>query len=93
MSSWEKNKMAGRDFIFLFIIRVVFFYDPSWSESNFILFLFFHSIRVGPSRSELIQPGLVVRVDPVQLLYLPVFVPLETTCAVIKIARGTTNNH
>ena len=31
------------------------FYNPScfflWSDSNFILFLFFHSIRVGPSRS------------------------------------------
>ena len=73
MSSWGKNKMAGEsDFIFLFIIRVVFFfYDPSWSESNFILFLFFYSIRVGPSRSELIRPGLTVRVDPVRLLYLP----------------------
>ena len=34
--------------------------DPSWSESNFILF--FYSIR----------PGLAVRVDPVRLLYLPV---------------------
>ena len=44
---------------------------PSWSESIFILFLFFHSIRVGPSRSELIRPGLAVRVDPVRLLYLP----------------------
>ena len=28
-------------------------------------------IRVDPSRSELIRPGLVVRVDPVRLLYLP----------------------
>ena len=75
----KKNKMAGEsweiptDFIFLFIMRVVFFffYDPSWSESSFILFLFFYSIRVGPSRSELIRPGLAVRVNPVRLLYLP----------------------
>ena len=29
-------------------------------------------IRVDPSRSELIRPGLAVRVDPVRLLYLPV---------------------
>ena len=32
---------------------------------------FFYSIRAGPSRLELIQPGLAVRVDPVRLLYLP----------------------
>ena len=56
-SSWEKNKMAREryvmptDFIFLFMIRVVFFYDPSLSESNFTSFLFFYSIQVGPSRS------------------------------------------
>ena len=28
-------------------------------------------IRGDPSRSELIRPGLAVRVDPVRLLYLP----------------------
>ena len=28
-------------------------------------------IRDDPSRSELIRPGLAVRVDPVRLLYLP----------------------
>ena len=39
------------DFIFLLIIRVVFFYDPSWSESNCIFFLFFYSIRVDPTRT------------------------------------------
>ena len=39
-----------------------FLFDPSWSES----------IRVGPSRCELIRPGLAVQVDPVQLLYLPI---------------------
>ena len=66
--SWE----IPTDFI-IFIIRVVYFYDPSWSESSFILFLFFYSIRVGPSRSKLIRPGLAVRVDPVRLLYLPLF--------------------
>ena len=64
------------------------FYNPScvflWSElseSNFILFLFFYSIRVGPSRSELIRPELAVQVDPVRLLYLPL--------AHIYIAMGT----
>ena len=58
-----------RRFYFSFYNPSWFFYDPSWSESNFILFLFFYSIRVGPSRSESIRPGLAVRVDPVRLLY------------------------
>ena len=52
--------------------NLIFLIAPSWSESSFILFLFFYSIRVSPSRSELIRPGLAVRVDPVRLLYLPV---------------------
>ena len=62
--------------------NLIFLIAPSWSESNFILFLFFYSIRVGPSRSELIRPGLVVRVDPVRLLYLPHFtIPIwSETC-------------
>ena len=61
--------MILTDFIFVFIIRVVFFFnDPSWSESNIMLFLFFYSIWVGASRSELIRPELAVRVDPVRLL-------------------------
>ena len=51
--------------------NLIFLIAPSWSESSFILFLFFYSIRVGPSRSELIRPGLAVRIDPVRLLYLP----------------------
>ena len=52
------------DFIFLFIIRVVFLMirvDPS---PVLFYFYFVHSIRVGPSRSEVIRPGLAVRVDP-----------------------------
>ena len=72
-SSWEKKqikrngawKVSDADWFYFS------FYNPSWSESNFILFLFFYSIRVGPSRSELIRPGLAVRVDPVWLLHLP----------------------
>ena len=52
------------EFIFIFMIRV---------DRSPILFhfYFFNSIRVGPSLSELIRPGLAVRVDPVRLLYLP----------------------
>ena len=73
--------MIPTDFLFLFIIRVVFFLWSELSESNFILFLFFYSIRVGPSRSELIRPELAVQVDPVRLLYLPL--------AHIYIAMGT----
>ena len=77
-SSWEKNKWRVKvtwyRLMLLFFLQseFFFFYDPSWSESNFILLLFFNSIRVGPSRSELIQPGLAVRVDLVRLLYLPI---------------------
>ena len=78
-SSWQKKKNGGWKvsdadwFYFSFYDPSCFFYDPSLSESNFISFLFFYSIRVGPSRSELIRPGLAVRVDPVRLLYLPEF--------------------
>ena len=43
---------------------------------NLIYFMFFFfMIRDGPSQSELIRPGLAVRIDPVRLLYLPVYVP------------------
>ena len=65
--------MIPTDFIFLFIVRVVFFF--------IIRVVFFFMTRVDPSpvlfylyffiRSELIRPGLAVRVDPVRLLYLP----------------------
>ena len=64
----------GSNFQFC-LFNLIFLIAPSWSESSFILFLFFYSIRVGPSRSELIRPGLAVRVDPVQLLYLPLLNP------------------
>ena len=50
--------------IYFLLIRV----DPS---PILFYFCFFYSIRVGLSRSELIRPGLAVRVDPVRLLYLP----------------------
>ena len=30
-------------------------------------------MRVGPNRSELIRPRLAVRVDPVRVLYLPLY--------------------
>ena len=43
---------------FFFMIRVQFYF--------IFIFLF------DPSRSELIRPGLAVRVDPVRLLYPPV---------------------
>ena len=36
--------------------NLIFLIAPSWSESNFILFLFFYSIRVGGAKS--------IRVDP-----------------------------
>ena len=53
-SSWEKKnggwKVSDADwFYFSFYDRSWFFYDPSWSESNFIVFVYFYSIRVDPS--------------------------------------------
>ena len=78
-SLWEKKrnggwKLSDTDWFYFSFYNssCFFFYYPTWSESSFMLFLFFYSIWVGPSRSELIWPGLAVRVDPVQLLYLPV---------------------
>ena len=40
--------------------------------SPILFFFIFYSIRVGPSRSKLIRPGLALQVDPVRLLYLPI---------------------
>ena len=68
---WRVKGKWRRLIIFFFSwSELIFFVDPSWSESNFLL-LFFYSIRVSLNRSELIRPRLVVRVDPVRLLYLP----------------------
>ena len=39
---------------------------------NFIYFYVFFMMRGDPSWSQLIRPGLAVRVDPVRLLYLPI---------------------
>jgi len=44
-----------------------------------ISFNFVFMIRDDPSRSELIRPGLAVRVGPVRLLYLPLFKVHATT--------------
>ena len=75
-SLWKRQngwwKVSEADwFYFSFQDLSCFFYDPSWSESNFILFLLFLFDPIGPSPSELIQPRLAVRVDLVRLLYLP----------------------
>ena len=67
---WLAKKLSDTDWFYFSFYNLSWFF--LWSESNFILFLFFYSIRVGPSRSELIRPGLAVRVDPVRLLYLPI---------------------
>ena len=50
---------------------------------NFVFFV----IRDDPSRSELIRPGLAVRVDPVQLLYLP------AENAAVHIGKGARERH
>ena len=43
--------------------NLIFFIAPSWSKSNFILFLFFYLIRVGPSRSDLDSRPELIRSD------------------------------
>ena len=73
-------KLSDTDWFFFL------FYNPSWSKSNFILFLFLYSIRVGPSQSELIRPGLAVRVDPVRLLYL-----LKLKCSFVQCGKYHTS--
>ena len=77
-SSWEKKQNGGwklRDtdwFYFSFYNPSCFFFMIQVDPSPVLFFFkFFYSIRVGPSRSELIPPRLAVRVDPVWLLYLP----------------------
>ena len=60
-SKWVKLSVLPIEFNFFDcseLIRVQFYF----------IFLF------DPSWSELIRPGLAVRVDPVQLLYLPILV-------------------
>ena len=58
-SKWVKFSVLLIKLIFFLLIRVHFYFI-------FIFFLF------DLSRSELIRPGQVARVDPVRLLYLPV---------------------
>ena len=43
--------------------NLIFLIAPSWSESNFILFLFFYSIRVGPSWSDPDWRSKLIRSD------------------------------
>ena len=45
-SSWEKKWRVKSKWRRLILFS---FYDPSWFESNFILFFIFYSIRVDPS--------------------------------------------
>ena len=103
-SSWEKKtkwRVKGK----WCRLILVFFLRSEFIRVQFYSFLFFYSIRVGPSRSELIRPRLAVRVDPVRLLYLPfdtrgilttpasdVCERLKTNGTAIKIAKETTNN-
>ena len=56
-SHWEKkddlaffDPPNGLNFQFCWF-NLIFLIAPSWSESNFILFLFFYSIRVDPTRT------------------------------------------
>ena len=51
------------------LIKLIFFVDPSWSESIFIHFYFFCSIRVDPSWSDPDKRSELIRSN---FLYLPV---------------------
>ena len=59
-STWVRLSVLLIEFNLFLLTRV----DPS----PIYLFLFFYPSFI---RSELIRPGLTVRVDPVRLLYLP----------------------
>ena len=48
------------------VVKLSFFILSASSPPTCLVF------RVDPSQSELIRPGLAVRVDPVRLLYLPI---------------------
>ena len=61
----------------------IFLTAPRWSKSNFILLLFFYSIRVGPSRSELIWSDFCTC-----LLYICIYIYLPPT----KISHFTVAN-
>ena len=83
-SSWEKNKMVGERLILFFFLwsELFFSFDPSLSESNFLSFLFFYSIPVGPSWFE------SIRVDPSRtgspswsnLTFVPAFLDVHVRC-------------
>ena len=72
-SSWEKTKWRvnskWRRLILFFFLRFELIF--LWSELTRVQFYFILIFLFDPSRSELIRPGLAVRVDPVWLLYLP----------------------
>ena len=61
--------------------------------SIFHIILYFFMIRDDPSRSELIRPGLAVRVDPVRLLYLPVQISRLSNSALTTTARVVKAKH
>ena len=72
-SSWEKTKWRvnskWRRLILFFFLRFELIF--LWSELTRVQFYFILIFLFDPSRSELIRPGLAVRIDPVRLLYLP----------------------
>ena len=55
--------------------NLIFLIAPSWSESNFILFLLFYSLRVGPSRSDPDWRSELIRSD-------------FCTCLILRNATG-----
>ena len=66
-SSWEKTKWRVKG---KWRRLILFFF--LWSELIRVQFYFIFIFLFDPSRSELIWPGLAVRVDPVRLLSLPI---------------------
>ena len=72
--SWE----IPTDFIFLFIIRVVFFL---WSELIRVQFYFIFIFLFDPSRSELMIPWLAV----------PTFVPTSLKCSFVQCRKYHTS--
>ena len=67
-TKWQVKGKWRRLILFFFLWSKLIFL---WSELILVQFYFIFIFLFDPSRSELIQPGLAVRVHPVRLLYLP----------------------
>ena len=82
-TKWQLNYTARHGETLRVFLDLAHFWPEAYLQKGYSFnisfnFMFFFMIRDDPSRSELIRPGLAIRVDPVRLLYLPLFVATRT---------------